>query len=185
MTIREFYELHNDGYGCTADPINNYVDEFLSSDAVEKFDNLDSKDEDWRFYIEEDDDGDLFICGNESIFKRYFDDDVPMVQVYDYLMDKMNEEILKIEKEFEKEIEDSKWEVLQTFEIVDAQGESSFDVDYDEWWDYVLGETQDWKKDKYFDKFCDVLYGYFVKYAKDYGYIVEKIDGGLSLEIYD
>ena len=74
--------------------------------------------------------------------------------------------VLDAYKEFEKEIEDSKWEVLQTFEIADAQGESSFDVDYDEWWDYVLGETQDWKKDKYFDKFCDVLYGYFVKYAK-------------------
>lgn len=185
MTIREFYELHNDGYGCTEEPINNYVDEFMCSSAVEVFENLVEKDEDWRFYIEEDDDSDLSVLGNESIFERYFNDNVPMVQVYDYLMDKMNKEILKIEKVFEKEIEDSKWEVLEAFEIANAQGENSFDVDYDEWWDYVLGETQDWKKDKYFDKFCDVLYGYFVKYAKDYGYVVEKIDGGLSLEMSD
>ena len=182
MTIREFYELHNDGYGCTEDPINNYVDEFLSSGAVEKFYNLDRKDEDWRFYIEDDDDGDLSVLGNESIFERYFNDDVPMVQVYSYLMDKMNKEIIKIEKEIEKEIEGAEYKVLDAFEITNAQGKNSFNVDYDEWWDYVLGETPDWIKDKYYDKFCDVLYNYFVKFAKDYDYGVEKIDGGISLE---
>lgn len=182
MTIREFYELHNDGYGCTEDPINNYVDEFLRPDAVKTFFNLVEKDEDWIFYIEEDDGGDLSVLGNEGIFERYFNDDVPMVQVYSYLMDKMNKEIIKIEKEIEKEIEGAEYKVLDAFEITDAQGKNSFNVDYDEWWDYVLGETPDWIKDKYFDKFCDVLYNYFVKFAKDYDYGVEEIDGGISLE---
>jgi hypothetical protein len=177
MTIREFYELHNDGYGCTEDPINNYVDKFMDPGAVEKFYNLDRKDEDWRFYIDEDADGDLYVSGNEGIYKTYFNDDVPMVQVYSYLMDKMNEEIIKIETEIEKEIEGAEYKVLDAFECG-----GDFDVDYDEWWDYVLEETPDWIKDKYYDKFCDVLYYYFVKFAKDYDYGVEEIDGGISLE---
>jgi hypothetical protein len=99
ITIREYFEIHkiDDGWGTyvTADPINNYVDEFLSSDAVKTFFNLVEKDEDWSFYIDEDADGDLYVSGNEGIYKTYFNDDVPMVQVYSYLMDKMNEEILK------------------------------------------------------------------------------------------
>ena len=97
MTIREFFEKHkvDDGWGTyvTADPINNYVDEFLSPDAVKTFFNLVEKDEDWSFYIDEDGDGDLYVSGNEGIYKTYFDDDVPMVQVYSYLMDKMKDEI--------------------------------------------------------------------------------------------
>ena len=189
MTIREYFEKHkiDDGWGTyvTADPINNYVDEFLKPDAVKTFFNLVEKDEDWSFYIDEDADGDLYVSGNEGIYKNYFDDYVPMIQVYSYLMDKMNKEIIKIEKEIEKEIEGAEYKVLDAFEITDAQGENSFNVDYDEWWDYVLGETPDWIKDKYFDKFCDVLFDYFVKFAKDYDYSVQEIDGGISLEMPD
>lgn len=97
ITIRNFFEKHkiDDGWGTyvTADPINNYVDEFLSPDAVKTFFNLVEKDEDWSFYIDEDGDGDLYVSGNEGIYKTYFNDDVPMVQVYSYLMDKMKDEI--------------------------------------------------------------------------------------------
>lgn len=97
MTIRKCFEKHkvDDGWGTcvTADPINNYADEFLSSDALKTFFNLVEKNEDWSFYIDEDGDGDLYVSGNEGIYKTYFDDDVPMVQVYSYLMDKMKEEI--------------------------------------------------------------------------------------------
>lgn len=97
MTIREYFEKHkiDDGWGTyvTADPINNYVDEFLSPDAVKTFFNLVEKDEDWSFYIDEDADGDLYVSGNEGIYKTYFNDNVPMVQVYSYLMDKMKDEI--------------------------------------------------------------------------------------------
>lgn len=182
MTIREFYELHNDGYGCTEDPINNYVDKFMVPGAVEKFYNLDRKYEDWRFYIDEDADGDLYVSGNEGIYKTYFNDDVPMAVVYSRLISKMNYEILRLETELEKEIEGAEYKVLDAFEITNAQGKNSFNVDYDEWWDYVLGETPDWIKDKYYDKFCDVLYNYFVKFAKDYGYVVEKTDNGIYLE---
>ena len=99
MTIREYFEKHkiDDGWGTyvTADPINNYVDEFLSPDAVKTFFNLVEKDEDWSFYIDEDADGDLYVSGNEGIYKNYFDDYVPMIQVYSYLMDKMKDEISK------------------------------------------------------------------------------------------
>jgi len=99
ITIRKFFEKHkiDDGWGAyvTADPINNYADEFLSSDALKTFFNLIEKDEDWKFYIDEDGDGDLYVSGNEGCCWTYFDDDVPMVQVYVSMMNKMNEEILK------------------------------------------------------------------------------------------
>lgn len=186
MTIRKFFEKHkvDDGWGSyvTADSINNYVGEFMSPGAVEIFNNLVEKDEDWSFYIDEDGDGDLYVSGNEGCCWTYFDDNAPMVLVYGCLMDKMNEEIIKIETEIEKEIEGAEYKVLDAFEITNAQGENSLKINYDEWWDYVLGETPDWIKDKYYDKFCDVLYYYFVKFAKDYDYGVEEIDGGISLE---
>lgn len=99
ITIRKFFEKHkiDDGWGTyvTADPINNYADEFLRPDALKTFFNLVEKDEDWKFYIDEDGDGDLYVSGNEGCCWTYFDDDVPMVQVYGSMMDKMNEEILK------------------------------------------------------------------------------------------
>lgn len=99
ITIRKFFEKHkiDDGWGTyvTADPINNYADEFLSSEALKTFFNLVEKDEDWSFYIDEDGDGNLYVSGNEGIYKTYFDDDVPMVQVYVSMMNKMNEEIRK------------------------------------------------------------------------------------------
>lgn len=180
MTIREFYELHKNDDDCTEESINNYVGEFMSPGAVEIFNIIVEKDEDWSFYINEDGDGDLYVAGNEDCCLTYFDDNAPMVLVYGTLMDKMNEEIIKTETEIENEIEGAEYKVLDAFEC-----RGNFDVDYDEWWDYVLGETPDWIKDKYFDKFCDVLFDYFVKFAKDYDYSVQEIDGGISLEMPD
>lgn len=99
MTIRKFFDKHkvDDGWGSyvTADSINNYVGEFLSPGAVEIFNNLVEKDEDWSFYIDEDGDGDLYVSGNEGCCWTYFDDNAPMVLVYGTLMNKMNEEIMK------------------------------------------------------------------------------------------
>lgn len=185
MTIREFYELYKKKYGDVEEPINCYIDKFMSHDFVEMFKNLVEKLEDGVFYLSEDGDGDLFVAGNEDFCRTYFNDDVTMTKVYVSLMNSMNEEIAKIENEIEKEIEEeTKYRVLAAFEC-ESRSESDFDVDYNKWWDWILGETPDWIKDKYFDKFCDVSYDYFVKFAKDYNYVVEKVDGGISLEKSD
>lgn len=174
MTIREFYDLNSD----FDEPINYEIDKFLNPGDVEMFKNFVKKLEDAIFYITEDADGDLYVAGNEYFCLTYFDDDVPMAVVYSRLIRKMNYEILRLETEIENEIEkETKYKVLDAFECG-----GDFNVEYDEWWDYVLEKTPDWIIDKYFDKFCDVLYGYFVQYAKDYGYVVEKLDDGIYLK---
>ena len=188
MNIREYFEKRKveDGRGTyvTAEPINQYVDEFFVLLDVKTFYKLVEKDEDWRFYINEDVDGDLFVTGNEGCHKRYFDDNIPMVEVYWWLINTMYEVIEEIELETVKEIKkETKYKVLDSFEYASAcEHDSNFNVDYDEWWVYVLGETKDWIKDNCFNEFCDVLHDYFVEYAEDYGYDVKEVDGGLDLE---
>lgn len=177
MTIRKFCEIYKNENGDVEAIINHFINDFMDPSSVEVFENLWEKLEDAIFFISEDADGDLYVAGNEYFCMTYFNDDVPMSQVYSSLIDSMKKEITKIENKIEKEIEESKYEVLDAFAC-----ESDFNVDYSEWWDYVMGKTPDWVEDKYYEKFCDVLYSYFVEYAKEYNYGVEKIDGGISLE---
>lgn len=180
MTIRKFYEIYKNDNGDVEEIINYHIEKFMSPEDVEVFENLWEKLEDGVFFITEDADGDLYVAGNEYFCMTYFNDDILMSQVYSSLMDSMKKEITKIENKIEKEIEESKYKVLDAFAC-----ESDFNVDYSEWWDYVMGKTPDWVEDKYYEKFCDVLYGYFVEYAKEYNYGVEKIDGGISLKMAD
>lgn len=184
MTIREYYEKHKVdvdwGAYVTAEPINQYADEFLSADYTKTFYNLVEKDEDWLFYINEDVDGDLFVTGNEGYYKTYFDDNLPMVEVYYRLIDIMNKVIEKIETETEKDIKAAEYKVSETFKCASAS-DTDFGIDYDDWWNCCMGETQDWIKGKYFNEFCGKLYDYFVEYAKDYGYDVKEVDGGLDM----
>lgn len=180
MTIRKFCEIYKNENGDVEAIINHFINDFMDPSSVEVFENLWEKLEDAIFFISEDADGDLYVAGNEYFCMTYFNDDVPMSQVYSSLIDSMKKEITKIENKIEKEIEESKYKVLDAFAC-----ESDFNVDYSEWWDYVMGKTPDWVEDKYYEKFCDVLYGYFVEYAKEYNYGVEKIDGGISLEKSD
>jgi hypothetical protein len=82
--------------------------------------------------------------------------------------------------------------VMEAFEIADAQGESSLKIDYEDWWESYVSTSMydiydseyiaDYMYSNYFEGFCENLLEQFKKFAKDYDYGVEEIDGGISLE---
>lgn len=91
MTIREYLEngKESDGWGGYVSTETIYNSDFANDEFRELADRTDG----WASYVNEDDDGDLFVCGNENAYKQYFDDDVPMVEVVEYLIKKMKEDI--------------------------------------------------------------------------------------------
>lgn len=97
MTIREFFENNpkeNDGWGgyVSCDPINYAVADFFK-EKQDEFKRLAKQTDGWCLFLNEDEDGDLFICGNESAYKQYFEDDVEMAEVFEYIFESMKRDI--------------------------------------------------------------------------------------------
>ena len=96
MTIREFFENNpkeNDGWGgyVSSESINYAVADFFK-EKQDEFKRLAKQTNGWCLYLNEDEDGDLYIFGNETAYKQYFEDDVPMTEVFEYNIESMNKD---------------------------------------------------------------------------------------------
>lgn len=98
MTIREFFENNpkeDDGWGgYVSHESINYAVAYFFKEKQDEFKRLAEQTNGWDLNINEDEDGDLYVCGNETAYKQYFEDDVPMTEVFEYIFESMNEEFI-------------------------------------------------------------------------------------------
>lgn len=91
ITIKEFFEQNReeddlDGY------LGSYIEDIVDEETANRYLQLADYTDGFANTISIDEDGDYYVCGNENAYKQYFDDDVPMVEVVEYLIEKMTKD---------------------------------------------------------------------------------------------
>lgn len=100
-TIREYFEEYKE---CDDIAFFNSYDciEFVGEEKIEQFNKVCKCTDGFVLSINEDDDGDLYVAGNESNYQKYFDDDTTLSEVFYYLYKEMYNEVERFFKEFDK-----------------------------------------------------------------------------------
>lgn len=93
MTIRDLFEREYDDHYDEPIWLRNYEDEFLTGKELDDFRKMASCTDGCYLELGKDEDGDLCVCGNESAYMTYYDDDYPIVDVYRDMMENMKAEI--------------------------------------------------------------------------------------------
>lgn len=95
MTIRDLFEREYDDHSMFNEPIwlRDYEDEFLTGKELDDFRKMAPCTNGCYLGLGEDEDGDLYVCGNEGDYKTYYVDDYPVVDVYRDMMENMKAEI--------------------------------------------------------------------------------------------
>lgn len=145
MTIREYLENNKESDGC-----GGYMatESILNNPFVnEEFKNMANCTDMFACYVNEDANGDLYVCSNENSYLQYFEDDVPMVEVVEDIMDKMREDIAERMKYLQREVyegefdEDIIWknEKPLDYNMVINYGDS-YGVNYETFFDPYKGD---------------------------------------------
>lgn len=93
MTIRELFEREYDNREQGLVYLREYADEFLTGQELDDFRKMAPCTDGCYLELGENEDGDMYVCGNESAYKTYYDDDYPIVDVYRDMMENMKKEI--------------------------------------------------------------------------------------------
>lgn len=105
MTIKEYtekYDIFDTLTNCWDDEvvdtweINNNVGDFLSPKEVERYKFLANKTDGWCLRLEKSNwEEEYRVVGNESAYDRFFGGDTTMTEVYKYLLESMESDIIK------------------------------------------------------------------------------------------
>lgn len=105
MTIREYtekYDIFDTLTNCWDDEvvesweINNRVGDFLTTKEVERYKFLTEKTDGWCLRLEKSSwEEEYRVVGNESAYERFFNGDTTMTEVYKFLLESMESDIIK------------------------------------------------------------------------------------------
>lgn len=96
ITIKEFFEQNRkeDYWGnyYLENYLGSYLNGIVDEETANRYHQLANYTDGFANTISIDEDGDYYVCGNEDAYRQYFDDDVPMVEVVEYLIEKMTKD---------------------------------------------------------------------------------------------
>jgi hypothetical protein len=96
ITIKEFFEQNRAedylGDYYLDGSLGSYIDGIVDEETANRYHQLASYTDGFANTISIDEDGDYYVCGNECAYRQYFDDDVPMVEVVEYLIEEMTKD---------------------------------------------------------------------------------------------
>ena len=96
ITIKEFFEQNRAedylGDYYLDGSLGSYIEDIVDEETANRYHQLASYTDGFANTISIDEDDDYYVCGNECAYKQYFDDDVPMVEVVEYLIEEMTKD---------------------------------------------------------------------------------------------
>lgn len=96
ITIKEFFEQNRkeDYWGnyYLESYLGSYLNGIVDEETANRYHQLEKYTDGFANTISIDEDDDYYVCGNEDAYRQYFDDDVPMVEVVEYLIEKMTKD---------------------------------------------------------------------------------------------
>ena len=108
MTIKEYTEKYNlydtfiscwDSEVVESWEINNKVGDFLSPKETERYKFLADNTDGWCLMLEKSNcEEEYRVVGNESAYERFFNGDTEMTEVYKYLLESMEADMIKRKK---------------------------------------------------------------------------------------
>lgn len=88
ITIKEFFE-QNRKEDFLESYLGSYLNGIVDEETANRYHQLEQYTDGFAATISIDEDGDYYVCGNEDTYGQYFNDDVPMVEVVEYLIEEM------------------------------------------------------------------------------------------------